>query len=66
MIAVRLTNQEQQSNQQVNMSCWCGQEASYTLELTNARVGTGRFNRCRKHARRDLETNDFKVREAWI
>jgi hypothetical protein len=66
MIAVQLTNFESTSVQPVHHSCWCGQEANYTLELTNARVGTGRFHRCRQHARRDMETKDFKVVEAWI
>ena len=46
--------------------CWCELEADYTLELVNARVGTGRFQRCRHHTRLDLETGDFKVVEAWI
>ena len=32
--------------------CWCGLPAEYTTELTNARLGTGRFPRCQKHARR--------------
>ena len=46
--------------------CWCELEADYTLELVNARVGTGQFQRCRRHARLDLDTGDFKVVEAWI
>jgi len=66
MIAVRLTNSEKTNLQRVTSRCWCGQEASYTLELVNDRVGTGRFHRCRQHARRDMETTDFKVVEAWI
>lgn len=67
MIAVRLTNSESMNTQPVCLlQCWCGQEATYTLELVNARVGTGRFHRCREHARRDLDTRDFKVVEAWI
>lgn len=65
MIAVRLMIPESLNSVRL-LQCWCGQEATYTLELVNARVGTGRFHRCREHARRDLDTRDFKVVEAWI
>jgi len=42
-------------------NCWCGSRADYTTELTNARIGTGRFPRCLTHARRDLGTGDFRL-----
>ena len=66
MIAVRLTAARSSIEERENVRCWCDREASYTLELVNARVGTGRFRRCREHARLDLDTGDFRVVEAWI
>lgn len=66
MIAVRLTAPRSSTEERESTRCWCDLEASYTLELVNARVGTGRFPRCREHARLDLDTGDFKVVEAWI
>ncbi len=66
MIAVRLTAPRSSIEEHESPACWCNLEASYTLELVNARVGTGRFARCREHARLDLDTGDFKVVEAWI
>jgi len=66
MISVRLTSTQGTIQELETVRCWCEQQAEYTLELVNARVGTGRFQRCRQHARHDLDTGDFKVVEAWI
>jgi len=66
MVAVRLDSLLIQAPDAQDAVCWCGIPASYTLELTNARVGTGRFERCRLHARRDLETGDFRLLETRI
>ena len=46
--------------------CWCGLPAEYSIELVNARVGTGRFARCKAHAIRDVATGDFKLQERMI
>lgn len=69
MIAIRAVDPENvaRDHQTANEPrCWCRQDAEYTLELVNARIGTGRFQRCRQHARWDLGTGDFRVVEAWI
>lgn len=69
MIAIRTTAPQYVPREKPDKSdprCWCEKDADYTLELVNARVGTGRFQRCRQHARFDLSTGDFKVVEAWV
>jgi hypothetical protein len=66
MVAVCVDSILVQIPQEESSHCWCALPASYTVELTNMRVGTGRFERCRLHARRDLETGDFKLVEARI
>lgn len=48
----------------VHTACWCGLLAAFVAELINARIGTGRFSRCKLHARRDLRTGDFKLTNA--
>jgi hypothetical protein len=66
MVAVCVDSILVQVPEEETSRCWCALPASYTVELTNMRVGTGRFERCRPHARRDLETGDFKLVEARI
>lgn len=66
MISVHMDSILVQTPEEGDAVCWCGLPASYTLDLINPRQGTGRFKRCRVHARRDLETGDFKLLEVRI
>ena len=45
MVAVCVDSILVQVPQEETRSCWCALPAGYTVELTNMRVGTGRFER---------------------